>query len=140
MKNILIVCSGNSIRSQIAEGFVKALAGGKYDIKSAGVTPVGIHPMAVEIMNEVGIDISGHGCTMLSRSMLQDVDYLITLCNSARDHLPAILPGVRHIHRDVGNPDRQYPSEDDRRKGYARVRHDILNHIETFLDEIEHGD
>lgn len=137
MKNILFVCTGNSCRSQMAEGFGKYLSNGQFDIKSAGIAPIGVHPMAVASMREIGIDISDQCSTMLDSGLIRWADYVITLCNSARDNCPVIPGGIRHIHWDIENPDRVCLSDKDRRDGFAGVRDELKKRIEKLFDEIK---
>lgn len=137
MENILFVCTGNACRSQIAEGLGKELSNGRYEIRSAGITPFGVHPTAIETMKEVGIDISEHTSDLLTSSMIDQTDYVITLCNTARDNCPAIPSGVRHLHWDIPNPDKLYPSEEARRKGFARMRDDLEKRVQELLDQLD---
>lgn len=137
MKNILFVCTGNSCRSQMAEGFGKYLSNGRFDIKSAGTAPIGVHPMAVASMKEIGIDISEQYSTMLDPGLIRWADYVITLCNSARDNCPVIPRGIRHFHWDIENPDRVYLSDKDRRDGFATVRDELKRRIEELFVEIK---
>jgi arsenate reductase len=137
MRKILFVCTGNSCRSQMAEGFGRALSDGNVEVKSAGTSPVGVHPAAIATMKEVGIDISGHASTLLTPQMVKDTDVIVTLCSSARDNCPAIPPGVRRFHWDIANPDRFYISEEARRREFGRVRDEIKSRIEKFLTELE---
>jgi arsenate reductase len=140
MKTILFVCSGNSCRSQMAEGFGKYLAEGKFSIQSAGIFPPGIHPMTIQTMKEAGIDISDHDSTMLSRDMIDKCDYFITLCGSARDKCKPMLYDVKHIHWDIENPDILYTSEEDRRREFTRIRDDIKKLVENLFRQIEKGE
>ncbi|UCD95070.1 MAG: arsenate reductase ArsC [Candidatus Zixiibacteriota bacterium] len=137
MKKILFVCTGNSCRSQMAEGFARALSDGNVDVKSAGISPIGVHPAAIMTMKEAGIDISEQTSDLLTPAMIRNADYVITLCNSARDNCPVIPRGVRHFHWDITNPDRLFPSEEARRREFARVRDDLRNRIEKLFRELE---
>ncbi len=137
---ILFVCSGNSIRSQIAEGFARAFGGGRYLISSAGIAPMGVHPDAVACMNEAGIDISNNTCDFLGPDTIKDINYIVTLCSSARDRLPLLPRGTRHIHWDIENPDKMYSSEKARRYGFAAVRDEIETRVKNLLENIENGD
>jgi arsenate reductase len=138
MKNILFVCTGNSCRSQMAEGFGRALSNGKFEIKSAGTAPVGVLPMTVKIMQEAGIDISGHTSDLLTAGMIQWADYVITLCNSARDNCPVIPPDKIHYHWDIENPDRYYSSEEARNRGFAEARDEIKTRVQQLFEKINH--
>lgn len=137
MKNILYVCSGNSCRSQMAEGWGRELADNRFEVNSAGVSPIGVHPAAAESMYEVGVDISEQTSKILDSALIKWADYIITLCNSARDNCPVFPGSVKHIHWDTDNPDRLFLSEEDRRKEFARVRDEIKERIEKFYDEID---
>lgn len=136
MANILFVCSGNSVRSQMAEGLARLLSDGACDIKSAGITPIGVHTVAVESMNEIGIDISNQTSDFLTRELLNWADYVVTLCNSAMIGFPLLPPRTRHIHWDIPNPDGDYDSDELRLKGFARVRDLLKEKIGSFLEEL----
>ena len=137
MKNILFVCTGNCCRSQMAEGIGRALSRGRFEIKSAGTAPIGILPVTIRSMKEIGIDISEQTSDFLSPSLLQWADYLVTLCNTVLDRLPLKPHGLKHIHWDIENPDRVYLSEEARLKGFAKTRDDIKKHIEELFEELD---
>jgi arsenate reductase len=120
----------------MAEGLGKALAKDRFEIRSAGVCPVGVHPMAARIMKEIGIDISEHTSDFLDTELLRWADYVITLCGYARDNSPLIPPGVKHFHWDIENPDIAYLSEDERSKGFRKVRDEIKKRIEDLFAEL----
>jgi arsenate reductase len=136
MTNILFVCTGNSCRSQIAEGFGHALSNGKFEIKSAGTSPIGVLPMTIKTMKEVGIDISEHTSDLLTSELIEWADYIITLCNSARDNCPVIPPEKIHIHWDIENPDRLYLSEEARHVGFAKARDEIESRVQKLFKKI----
>ncbi|SYZ74555.1 Protein ArsC [Candidatus Zixiibacteriota bacterium] len=140
MKTILFICGGNSCRSQMAEGFARFLGGDRFKIRSAGIFPVGVHPMAIWAMTEIGIDISDHACTMLNKDIIAESDYIVTLCREARDDCPPLPPEVKHIHWDIENPDKAYVSEEARQAGFARVRDEIKRRIEQLLIQIDKGE
>jgi len=137
---ILFVCTGNSIRSQMAEGFAKAIAGKSYIFRSAGIMPIGVHPDAVASMNESGIDISESSSDFLDLSLINGTNYIITLCGAARDRLPYLPRGIKHIHWDIENPDKVYPSEQARRYGFAAIRDEIETRVKKLLEQIENGE
>ncbi|MEW5924312.1 MAG: arsenate reductase ArsC [Candidatus Zixiibacteriota bacterium] len=137
MANILFVCSGNSVRSQMAEGLARHLSNSTCDIKSAGITPIGVNPVAIKSMGEIGIDISSQTSDFLTRDLLDWADYVITLCNSAMTRFPVIPPGTKHIHWDIPNPDRNYDSDELQAKGFARIRNLLREKIDSLLKEIE---
>jgi arsenate reductase len=139
MKNILFVCTGNSCRSQMAEGFGLEYSDGRFEIKSAGISPFGVLPMTIETMIEVGIDISEHTSDLLTSEMIQWADYVVTLCNHARDVCPAIPPDVEHLHWDIENPDRLYASEEARLIEFARVRDEIESRVLQLFEKIDNS-
>ncbi|MEW6014095.1 MAG: arsenate reductase ArsC [Candidatus Zixiibacteriota bacterium] len=140
MKKILFVCTGNSCRSQMAEGFARHYANGRFEVRSAGIFPTGIHPMTIETMKEVAIDISGHCSTMLSASLMEWADYLVTLCGSARERKPRAPSHLTDLHWDIENPDILYTSEEDRRREFARIRDEIGRRVADLLSKIEKGE
>jgi arsenate reductase len=140
MKKILFVCTGNSCRSQMAEGFGKALSGGRFEIKSAGTAPSGVHPMTIKTMKEAGIDISDQTSDLLTPELIQWCDYLITLCGSACARIPPLPPHIKHIHWDIENPDILYDSEEARRLGFALTREQIKKLVEQLFHQIEKGE
>ena len=121
----------------MAEGFGKAFAGERFRVKSAGITPIGIHPSAIDTMKEVGIDISEQSSTMLTEELMKWADYIITLCDSARDNCPVIPRGIIHIHWDIPNPDRIFPSEEARKSEFGCVRDRIKEQVGKLFEEIK---
>ncbi|MCP4706094.1 MAG: arsenate reductase ArsC [candidate division Zixibacteria bacterium] len=137
MKKILFVCSGNSCRSQMGEGWGRELSDGRFEVNSAGVSPIGVLPPTVATMQEAGVDISEQTSKFLSPELIKWADYIITMCNNARDVCPVFPSNVNHIHWDTENPDRIYLSEEDRKKEFAKVRDWIKNKIVKLYDEID---
>ncbi len=132
--NILFVCSGNSFRSQIAEGWGRVLKGEKYAFYSAGINPHDINPNAVKVMDEVGIDLSSHLPKKISDLPVKP-DVIFTVCSKAREACPAV-DGARVIHVDIDAPSalaRQAKTEEEAFNVYRRVRDDIRE----FVDRIE---
>jgi len=137
MKNILFICTGNSIRSQIAEGFARTLSKGKHYIRSAGIAPSGVNKFAVESMNEIGIDISGQDCTLLGRSMLDDADYVVTLCDEAREKCQPLPRGTKYRHWKLSDPLSGAETERERRNNLSAVRDEIEKRVKELLEEID---
>jgi arsenate reductase len=100
---ILILCTGNSARSQIAEGLFRAKAGDSIDVSSAGITPKGLNPLAVQVMDEIGIDISGHKSKDVSQFEKETFDLVITVCDNAKETCP-VFPGAKMIHWSIEDP------------------------------------
>jgi len=134
--NLLFVCAGNSVRSQIAEGWARHLADAeKVMVSSAGIQACGVIPSAIRTMREVGIDISGHGTRTLSDPLLQWADYIITMADSIRPFAQFFPKSATHIHWSIRNPDAMPPSV-ERDIAYARVRDDIKRRVEKLLVDI----
>jgi len=135
--SILFICTGNSCRSQMAEGFTRALKGDVLEPYSAGIEPHGLNPHAVKVMMEAGIDISGHKSTHVDELMEIPFDYVITVCDHANKHCP-IFPGkVKHIHMGFDDPPRlakNAPAEEDALNIYRRVRDEIKSFVEKLPD------
>ena len=103
-KKVLILCTGNSARSQMAEGLLKNIGGGRFEVYSAGVKPSQVRPEAVEVMREIGIDISGHRSKSADEFVGQDFDYIITVCDNARERCPFFSGDARRIHQSFEDP------------------------------------
>jgi arsenate reductase len=103
-KRVLILCTGNSARSQMAEGLLRELAGDRFEVESAGVSPSRVRPEAVEAMREVGINISGHRSKSAEEFTGQEFDYIITVCDNARETCPVFPGHAERIHRSFEDP------------------------------------
>lgn len=108
---ILVICTGNRARSQMAHGWLTHLGGERVAVASAGTEPKGVHPLAVKVMAEVGIDISAHTSDPVDRYVAQDFDLVITVCDSAREQCPVFPGAKRTLHRAFEDPD--YPELDE---------------------------
>jgi arsenate reductase len=129
-KRVLFVCTGNSARSQMAEGILRQLAGDEYEAFSAGTNPKGLHPGTVEVMKEAGMDVSTHTSKDLAQFQGQSFDYVITVCDRARQQCP-VVPGSTSFHWGFDDP-----AEADlphRLETFRRVRDEILHRIRLFL-------
>lgn len=140
MKNILFLCTGNSCRSQMAEGWAKALWGNKYTFYSAGTKTHGLNPRAVQVMKEAGVDISSH--TSKTTTDLGDtkMDVVFTVCSDAHETCP-MFPGGKIIHVGFDDPPRlteNMTNEEEILQVYRRIRDDIkafILKLETILEE-----
>ena len=103
-KRVLILCTGNSARSQMAEGLLREMAGDRFEVESAGVNPSRVRPEAVEAMREVGIDISGHRSKSADEFTGQQFDYIITVCDNARETCPVFPGHAERIHHSFEDP------------------------------------
>ena len=133
---IYFLCTGNSCRSQIAEGWGKHFAGEKAEVYSAGVEAHGLNPRAVATMNEVGIDISGHTSKTIDTELLNRADYVITLCGDANDRCPVTPPHVNRLHWGFEDPARAVGTEAEVAAKFREVRDAMGVRIERFMQEI----
>ena len=134
-KRVLILCTGNSARSQMAEGLLRHEAGDRFEVFSAGTKPSIVRPEAISVMNEIGIDISGHRSKSVDEFTGEQLDYVITVCDNAKESCP-IFPGTtKRIHWPLEDPASVRGSEDERRTEFRKVRDQILGRIMVFLGE-----
>jgi len=133
---IYFLCTGNSCRSQIAEGWGKNLAKSKAEIYSAGVEAHGLNPRAVATMLEAGIDISEHTSKLIDPELLNRADYVITLCGDANDKCPMTPSHVRRLHWGFEDPAKVTGTDDEIEAKFREVRDAIRDKIAGFLDEI----
>lgn len=135
-KLVYFLCTGNSCRSQIADGFLKALGSDKYEVKSAGLEAHGLNPRAVQVMKEAGIDISTHTSDVIDPEILNKSDYVITLCGHADEHCPVISnKSVVKWHWGFDDPAKATGTEEEIMNKFRKVRDAIKARIETFLNE-----
>jgi arsenate reductase len=139
MMNILFLCTGNSCRSQMAEGWARHMVGSNHDIQSAGIEAHGKNPRAIAVMAEVGIDISGQESTRLTEQMLQEADVLVTVCGHADEHCPALPPGKKKIHWPLTDPAKATGSEDEIMAEFRATRDEVSERVVDLLDELLHG-
>ena len=129
---VLFLCTGNSARSQMAEGILRKLGGERYEGHSAGTEPRTLHPLAVQSMTEAGIDIAGQQSKSLDRYLGQPFDYIITVCDRARDNCPTFPGDSRRIHWSFDDPAAVYGTEVQQMKEFNRIRHEISERIRIW--------
>mgnify|MGYP001160558797 CR=1 FL=1 len=135
---IYFLCTGNSCRSQIADGFMNALGGDRYEVKSAGLEAHGLNPRAVQVMNEADVDISGNSSDVINPDILNRATYVITLCGHADEHCPVISnPNVVKWHWGFDDPAKATGTEDEIMAQFRNVRDAIKSRIEQFLKDGE---
>ena len=133
MKKVLFICTGNSARSQMAEGFLRNIAGDKFEVFSAGIKPTQVNPLAIKVMDEIGIDISKHRSKSVMEFIKQDFDYVITVCDNAQKTCP-VFPGEHEkIHWDLEDPAAAEGSEKERLIVFRKIRDQIKNKISNFI-------
>lgn len=133
MKRVLFLCTGNSCRSQMADGIINHDFAGQVEAFSAGTEPHGLNPKAVEVMAEIGIDISGNSSDHISKYEEKDFDYVITLCGDANDKCPLFFGGVQRIHIGFEDPPRATGSEEKIMNVYRRVRDEIRSQLGDYF-------
>ena len=135
MKKVLFLCTGNSARSQMAEGFLKYMAGDRFEVYSAGVKPTAVNPLAIKAMAEIGIDISKHRSKSVMEFIDQSFDYVITVCGNAQKTCP-VFPGEHEkIHWDLEDPAAAEGSEEENLSIFRKIRDEIKKNILNFLNK-----
>lgn len=135
-KLVYFLCTGNSCRSQIADGFLKALGSDKYEVKSAGLEAHGLNPRAVQVMSEAGVDISSHTSDVIDQDTLRKADYIITLCGHANDHCPVVKNDkAERWHWGFEDPAKATGTEDEIMAKFREVRDAIKQRMEQFVEE-----
>ena len=125
-QTVIFVCSFNSVRSPIAEGFLRERSVGKYSVCSAGIAPIRVRPGAIRVMQEINIDISAHSPASIYQYRNQDFDYVVTLCDNIRTTAEEVLKGGdKFIHRNFVSPQEIGRPPEDTLEDYRRVRDDI---------------
>jgi len=133
-KRILFLCTGNSCRSQMAEGFLRHMAGDRFEVFSAGVKPTQVNPLAIKVMAEAGIDISKHRSKSAMEFISQQFDYIITVCDNAKQTCP-VFPGKHEkIHWDLEDPAEAQGNEEERLSFFRRIRDEIKSMVNNFKD------
>lgn len=133
-KRVLILCTGNSARSQMAEGLLRSMAGDGLEVFSAGTRPVGLHPHAVAALAELGIDISGHRSKSVEEFQDRQFDYVITVCDSAREACPVFPGRARQIHRDFDDP--AAAPADRQPAAFRKVRDDLRSWLTELVPNL----
>ena len=135
-KKVLFLCTGNSVRSQMAEGFLRSLGGDRFKVKSAGTAPAGINPNSIAIMKEAGIDISTQSSDRLERTMLDWAELLITLCGDALDNCPVVPPEVEKRHWPLEDPSHGQGTEEEILKRFRETRDLVKKYVQDLIAEL----
>ena len=130
---VLFLCTHNSARSQMAEGFLRALAGDRFEVESAGSEKTRVHPLAVGAMREVGIDIESHQSKTLERFLNEPWDYVITVCDAANEACPVFPKKSSRLHWSFEDPSLTTGSVDQRLAVFRRVRDQIERRISDWI-------
>jgi len=136
MVNILYLCTGNSCRSQIAEGWTRQLGGDRVEVQSAGIEAHGKNPRAIKVMQEAGIDISGQESTIVSEKMLNVADVVVTVCGHADEQCPMLPPGVKKVHWPLADPAKATGSERDIMDEFRTTREEVEKRVRDLLNNL----
>jgi len=130
-KRILVLCTGNRCRSQMAEGWLRHFAGDRADVRSAGTQPKGVHPLSIRFMAEAGVDMADHTSDHVDTYKDEHFDVVVTVCNAAREACPTFANADRLVHQPFDDPD---AAEDHEREAvFRRVRDEIRDWAQAFV-------
>ena len=135
MKKILVLCTGNSCRSQIAEGYLRYFAAGRADIYSGGIETHGVNPRAIAAMQQDGIDISRHTSNNISEYNDIDFDFVITVCDNAKERCPIFPGNSQKFHHNFPDPARATGTEAEIMASFRKVRQLIKNYSQQFIEK-----
>ena len=137
MIRVMFLCTGNSCRSQMAEGFARELGRGLIEPHSAGLMAAGVHPRAVAVMREAGIDISRQRSKEIDEDLLRKMDIVITLCGNAEESCPLTPEKTKRLHWPVKDPVGTIGSEEEIMREFRRARDEIRKKIEDFVQTLK---
>lgn len=135
MKKILVLCTGNSCRSQLAEGYLRHFAGNKAEVYSAGVETHGVNPRAIAVMAEDGLDISGHTSNNMNEYRDIDFDYVITVCDNAKERCPFFPSSAQKFHHNFPDPAKATGTEQEIMDQFRAVREQVKQYSAAFIKE-----
>ena len=138
--NVLYLCTGNSCRSQMAEGWSRQLGGAEISAESAGIEAHGKNPRAIAVMREAGVDISNQESTIVSDEILRRADLVVTVCGHADEQCPALPPGVRKIHWPLADPAKATGSEEEIMEQFRATRNEVRQRVQDLLKQLSEGD
>ncbi len=134
-QRLLVLCTGNSARSQMGEGLLRREGGDRYEVFSAGTSPTQVRPEAVAVMRDIGIDISGHRSKSVDEFAGQPFDYVITVCDNARESCPIFPAATQRLHWSLEDPAAVEGTETERLAAFGRIRDELRSRIQSFLSE-----
>jgi arsenate reductase len=135
-KRVLVICTHNAARSQMAEGLLRALHGNRYEVFSAGTEPGRVSPYAIKVMAEIGIDIGAHRAKSLQEFSDQAFDYVVTVCDHAKESCPYFPGGEKVLHRSFEDPSALSGPEEKIMAGFRRIRDEIRRWIEEEFSNL----
>ena len=135
MTRVLILCTGNSARSQMAEGLLRHNAGDRFEVFSAGTRPTGVRPEAIAVMREAGIDISGHRSKSADEFAGRAFDYVVTVCDNAKESCPVFSATTKRVHWSIEDPAAVQGSETERLAAFRQIRDELRTRLLRFATE-----
>jgi arsenate reductase len=135
MKRVLFICTHNSARSQMAEGLINHDLAGKVQAFSAGTEPSSVHPLAIAVLKEIGIDISRHRSKSIDEFGEEKFDFVITLCDHAAESCPIFFGGTKRLHMGFPNPATIFGGEEEKLSAFRKLRDQIRTRLVEFLSE-----
>ncbi len=140
MTKVMFLCTGNTCRSQMAEGFARKLGKGVIEAYSAGLLPAGvIHPKAIAVMKEDGVDISGQKSKAIAPDLLEKMDIIVTLCGNAEASCPMTPPAIRRMHWAIDDPVAAVGTEEEVMKKFREAREEIKGKIRYLINALNVG-
>lgn len=136
-KRVMFLCTGNSCRSQMAEGLARELGKGILEPSSAGLLAAGVHPRAIDVMKEIAIDISKQKSKEIDEALLLTMDMVVTLCSSAEEACPLTPPGIQRFHWPIKDPVATIGSGEEVMKDFRRARDEIKRKIEDLIKKLK---
>ena len=136
MKKIMFLCTANSCRSQMAEGFAKEFGKGLIEVYSAGLMSAGVHRRAIAVMKEIGIDISTQKSKTINEDLLKKMDIIVTLCGNAEESCPLTPPHIKRIHWPIKDPVGTLGTEEEIMNEFRRARDEIKEKVKKLIEEI----
>lgn len=133
---ILVLCTGNSARSQMAEGLLKAKLGDRFEVDSAGTKPSIVRPEAIEALREIGIDISGNRSKSVDEFANTEIDYVVTVCDNAKENCPYFPAKTKLVHHAFDDPAEAEGTFEERVAEFRRVRDEIGKYIDTEFEAL----
>lgn len=134
--NILYLCTGNSCRSQMAEGWTRHFGGNDFNAESAGIEAHGKNPRAIAVMREAGVDISSQESTVVSAEMLQRADIVVTVCGHADEQCPVLPVETHKVHWPLSDPAKAVGSEEEIMAEFRATRDEVMRRVEILLDSL----
>jgi len=131
---VIFICTGNSCRSQMAEGLLRYMAGDRFEVFSAGSHPSHLHPASIIVMAELEIDISNHSADSIDKYLDKDIDIVITVCDNARQVCPVFSGNVKRIHWSIDDPFHGWGAEPGDLIPYRETRENLKDRLESFIN------